>query len=192
MFDVKVLGTFKSNQFLPPLEKPTRIWREVGTTLVIASIASRDQDSIQSAAEALIAAIHNGTLPHQLLISVTRQLIDDRFAKPARLADGLKVVASVSEFHQLVLLDALSRALVEIDPFPKGIHALLELLRDWYHDLGFGPSENLVERLCRVKTKGKTGKLIKEICALEGSVEPIYWRVNQQVIEQRLGLLEDK
>lgn len=121
----------------------------------------------------MIAAIDDGRLDAQRLGETLRTLLSTALVKLIRWARTLGDAARVSPLHAQVIAGALQFALVdELKWAPKGLHTLLERLKELLIELGEPLAEPRArESLGRLTRSGKTGKLVRELLALKASTD---------------------
>jgi hypothetical protein len=120
----------------------------------------------------LVAAVDDGRLDGRLLGETMGQLLTEWLAKPARLAKALADAARVSPLHARVVAKALERSTVGQSPPPLGFHLLLELLKELLVETGQRVDDPQARAtLGSLPSSGKTGRLVRDIVALEAMNE---------------------
>jgi hypothetical protein len=139
--------------------------------LLLAGTLSSNRPELQGlAVDALVAAVDDGRIDGRRLDEALRQLLAEGLAKPARLAKALGDAARVSPLHGRVAVHTLERLGARQSPHPPGFHAILELLKELLVETGQRVDDPEVRAaLGGLLPSGKTGRLVRDILALEAS-----------------------
>jgi hypothetical protein len=156
--------------FIEALLDPDTPLRPMARLLLAGTLSSNRPELQGLAVDALIAAVDDGRIDGRLLGEATRQLLAEGLAKPARLGKALGDAARVSPLHARVVVHALQRLGAGQSPPPLGLHALLELLKELLVETGQQVDDPEVRAaLGRLPSSGKTGRLVRDILALEAT-----------------------
>lgn len=150
-----------------PLLKP------MARLFLAVALSSPNAEDYGLATDALIAAIDDGRVDAPRLGETLRTLLSTPLVKLTRWARRLGDAARVSPLHAQVIAGALQLALVDdLTWAPKDLHVLLERLKELLIELGEPLAESRARQsLGRLTRSGKTGKLIRELLALQESTD---------------------
>jgi hypothetical protein len=157
--------------FLEPLLDHDVPLKPMALLLLILGLAAKEPGEHGLATDALIAVIDDGRLDGCKLGTALASLLHTGLVKAARWAKTLGQVARTSPLHIEVIASAIQHALTG-DPTraPKDLQSLLEQLKELLIAAEAAISVPDARRYLEgIKASGKTGKLVRELLALEGT-----------------------
>ena len=154
--------------YLEALVDPDLPMKPMALILLTLGLAAKQADESGLATDGLVAAIDDGRIDGPILGGAMRSLLPTTLVMSSRWAKTLGDVARVSPLHAWIVASAIQEALRdELEEKPRDLLTLLELLKQLLIELGQGITLNpLRQWLKNWKTSGKTGKVVKELLAL--------------------------
>jgi Family of unknown function (DUF6493) len=177
--------------FLEPLLDPDVPLEPMALLMLALGLAAKEPGESGLATDALIAAIDDGRLDANNLGETLAFLAP--MTKCARLARTLGQAARISPLHMQVIVQVVQRAL-RGDPThaPRDLQTLLEFLKESVTELGEAIRDAEARRyLEKLKTSGKTARLIRELLALEERPDSLIGRqALLRALKHRIGRAE--
>jgi hypothetical protein len=177
--------------FLEPLLDPDVPLKPMAMLMLGLGLAAKEPGESGLATDALIAAIDDGRLDAEKLGQTLAFLAP--LTKCARIARTLGQAARISPLHLRVIAQVIQVALRDdSDNAPRDLQTLLELLKESLTELGEPVTDAEARRyLEKIKSSGRTARLIRELLALEEKPAPLIRRqALLRALEHRIGRAE--
>lgn len=161
--------------FLEPLLDRDTPLLEMGRSLLLCGLASKEPGEHGLAVDITIQAIQDGRLGTDNLGTLLTTAIASNFFNVSRLAKRLTDISAVSELHAYVIMLALQAAVPSVNASkpPRGLGDLLELMFEIGTQLGLGvESETCKKYLGRIKGSGKAAKAAKNLLTIDSTFDP--------------------
>jgi hypothetical protein len=184
-------AVWSNRTLLEPLLDPDLPLKPMALMMLALGLAAKQPGESGLATDCLIAAIDDGRLDASKLGATLAFLAP--MTKCARLARTLGQAARVSPLHLQVVAQVIQGALRgDSAQAPRDVQALLELLKEYLMELGASVSDaNARSYLEKIKTGGKTARLVRELLALEEQPKPFVRRqALLRPLEHRVGRAE--
>jgi hypothetical protein len=157
--------------------------RPMALLLLALGLAAKEPGESGLAIDISIAAIDDGRLDGQKLGVAMRPLLTTGLIKCARWAKALTSVSQYSPLHAEVVRVALDEILRDsVDPMPRDLHALVELLLELVVESRSAVSDDVRTVLSSLPSSGKAGKAAKTIL----KVVPEVSLSREELIQRRL------